>query len=80
MEADPSRKETLFHPHLRDGHLGDKHSGKVVGEGLHGHEHRAVSVAKDKGEMVAPARYAFRSFDRQWIIPDNRLLKRPSRT
>jgi Type ISP C-terminal specificity domain len=29
-------------------------------------------------ESIAPTRYAFRSFDRQWIIPDNRLINRPN--
>ena len=28
--------------------------------------------------MVKPVRYGFRSFDRQWIIPDNRLINQPS--
>ena len=28
--------------------------------------------------MVKPIRYAFRSFDRQWVIPDNRLINRPN--
>lgn len=79
-EADPARKEVLFHPHGSDGDLGDRHTGKVLFEGLPGHEHRAISVGKDKGEVVAPTRYGFRSFDRQWIIPDNRLLNRPNPT
>ncbi len=39
-----------------------------------------MSVAKDRGGVVAPIRYGFRSFDRQWIIPDNRLLNRPNPT
>ncbi len=79
-EPDPVRKEVLFHPHGSDGELGDRHTGKLLAEGLHRHEHRALSVAKDKGKMVAPVRYGFRSFDRQWIIPDNRLLNRPNPT
>ena len=37
---------------------------------------RAIPIAKDKAPVVPPARYAFRSFDRQWIIPDHRLLSR----
>ena len=79
-EANPQRKEVLFHPHGSDGKLGDRHTGKVLTEGLFGHEHRAISVAKDKGEVIKPMRYGFRSFDRQWIIPDNRLLNRPNPT
>jgi hypothetical protein len=77
-ETDPARKEELFHPHLRDGKPGDKHTAKVVLEGLHGHEHRRVTVANDDGPVVTPVRYGFRSFDRQWIIPDNRLLNQPN--
>lgn len=77
-EADPKRKEVLFHPHLRAKQLGDKFSGKVVFAGLHDHEHRTVSVAKDKDDIIPPVRYGFRSFDRQWIIPDNRLLNQPN--
>jgi hypothetical protein len=30
--------------------------------------------------VVKPIRYGFLSFDRQWIIPDNRLLNRPNPT
>ena len=29
---------------------------------------------------IAPTRYGFRSFDRQWIIPDARLINRPNPT
>lgn len=70
----------LFHPHGADGELGDRHTGKVLSEGQSGHEHRTVSVAKDKNKIVPPVRHGFRSFDRQWIIPDNRLLNRPNPT
>lgn len=79
-EIDVARKEVLFHPHGSDGELGDRHTSKVLTEGLPGHEHRVASIAKDKGKVIAPIRYGFRSFDRQWIIPDNRLLNRPNPT
>ena len=79
-ETDPNRKEMLFHPHRRGGQLGDKYSGKVVVEGLFGHKHRVVSVAKDMDKAVTPTRYGYRSFDRQWIIPDSRLLNQPNPT
>jgi len=39
-----------------------------------------MAVSADKGTCVAPVRYAFRSFDRQWIIPDARLLNQPNPT
>ena len=79
-ETDPARKEVLFHPHMRGGKLGDKYSGKSVAEGLEGHEFRPASVAKDIGKLVEPVRYGFRSFDRQWIMPDSRLLNQPNPT
>jgi hypothetical protein len=78
QETDPRRKEVLFHPHGSHGRLGDRHTNKMLSEGLPDHEHRAMTVASDKGPVVAPVRYGFRSFDRQWIIPDNRLLNRPN--
>jgi hypothetical protein len=77
-EKDSAKKETLFHPHLRDGGLGDKHVGKMLKKGLPGHEERLQAVAIEKGGLIAPARYAFRSFDRQWIIPDARLINQPN--
>lgn len=79
-ETDAARKEVLFHPHMRNGELGDKYSGKLVAEGLAGHPHRSVAVATDKAAVVPPTRYGFRSFDRQWIIPDSRLLNQPNPT
>lgn len=71
-ETDPVAKEKLFHPHMN----GDRKVAKVVRESLAGHPHPALSVSADKGSGAAPIRYAFRSFDRQWILPDNRLINR----
>lgn len=73
-ETDPARKERLFHPHLQ----GDRTLKKVLKQGLPGRENRAISVGNDNGACAKPERYAFRSFDRQWIIPDARLINRPN--
>jgi len=73
-------QERLFHPHLRGGRPGDKHSNKKVSASLAGQEERLIAVSADKGPCVAPVRYAFRSFDRQWIIPDARLINQPNPT
>jgi Type ISP C-terminal specificity domain/N-6 DNA Methylase len=73
-EKDGAERERLFHPH--EG--GDKTSSKRSSKGLHGHELRAMAVTDDTAAVISPARYAFRSFDRQWIIPDNRLINRPN--
>lgn len=73
-------KETLFHPHLLGGKVGDKHSNRSATKVLAGQELRLIAVAADKGTCVYPVRYGFRSFDREWIIPDIRLINRPNPT
>ncbi|GLI93286.1 type ISP restriction/modification enzyme [Methylocystis echinoides] len=73
-ERVPKIKEELFFPTLRQGKLADRHTNKVVIDGLKGHEFRSLTVAKDTGPVIQPVRFGFRSFDRQWLIPDNRLL------
>jgi hypothetical protein len=78
IDAPDDRKETLFHPHLRNGQPGDKHSNRVVSKGLPGYEPRPTPVAAERGPCSPPVRYGFRSFDRQWIIPDNRLINQPN--
>ena len=73
---DVAAKELLFHPH--EG--GDRTVSKTAKDGLAGHEFRSEAVKDDKKPAIAPTRYAFRSFDRQWIIPDYRLINRPNPT
>jgi hypothetical protein len=79
-EKDPVKKEALFHPHLRGGVPGDKHAGKIVEKSLAGHKYPPVAVRDDKSSGLTPVRYAFRSFDRQWVIPDARLINQPNPT
>ena len=79
-EADAGKKQALFHPHLRGGKPGDKHVHKPLRHGLHGHEFRSGPVASDSGAVVRPVRYGYRSFDRQWVIPDGRLINQPNPT
>src|ERR1019366_8047396 len=67
-------KEDLFHPHLN----GDRHSRRVVKDGLPGYEATSKPVADECGYCIKPIRHGFRSFDRQWIIPDNRVINRPN--
>jgi hypothetical protein len=78
VHAPADRKEDLFHPHLRNGQPGDKHSKRIVPNALTGYERQRKSIADEKGPCLPPARYGFRSFDRQWIIPDNRLINQPN--
>ena len=73
-EPNAQKKAALFHPHLRGGKPGDKHLNKPLREGLYGHEFRSAPVASDTGGVIRPVRYGYRSFDRQWIIPDGRVI------
>ena len=77
IHAPAEKKEELFRPHLRQGVPGDRHSKRVV-KSLRGHGLRPLAVADDQSPVVPPMRYGFRSFDRQWIIPDNRLINQPN--
>lgn len=74
QEQNPDERERLFQAH--EG--GDKTSTKKASKGLAGHEFRAIAVASDKSAAVQASRQAFRSFDRQWVVPDNRLINRPN--
>jgi hypothetical protein len=78
IDAPDTQKEALFHPHLLNGELGDRHTERVVAKGLPGYEPRPTPVAAERGPGASPIRYGYRSFDRQWIIPDNRLMNRPN--
>lgn len=73
-ENNAAKKDVLFHPHLG----GDKTVSKKSPLGLKGHEHREFEVGGDSGPVISPTRYGFRTLDRQWIIPDNRLINRPN--
>ena len=73
-EKDPIQKERLFHPQLRKGKVASRHIRKVVKQGLGNRSARLATILDDNGDCEPPERYAFRSFDRQWLIPDARLL------
>ena len=82
------RRGQLFHPH--EG--GDKTIGKGSQKGLAGHHGPLASIEATIAEArlqepksaavtlkpIPVTRYGFRSFDRQWIIPDNRVINRPN--
>lgn len=78
INAPGNQKESLFHSHYRDGKPGDRHSQKVLMKGLPGYEPRPTPIADERGPCSPPVRYGFRSFDRQWIIPDNRVINQPN--
>ncbi len=57
-----SEMDALFQPHLSGGKLGDRHSQRVVKQGLPGYEARPKPVADETGGCIAPVRYGYRSF------------------
>jgi hypothetical protein len=65
---DKPTKENLFHPDR------DRTLDRLVSVDLGSLKTRSVSVGADKDAVVTPIRYGYRSFDRQWLIPDHRLL------
>jgi type ISP restriction-modification system protein len=79
-EKDPEKKETLFHPHLRGGQPGDKHTNKSVVRPLAGHLADTQAIVHETGGVTKPVRYTFRTLDRQWIIPDARVINQPNPT
>ena len=78
ITARAEEKETLFHPHLLKEGLGDRHTKRTVPITLAGFDPRPTPIADERGACSPPVRYGFRSFDRQWIIPDNRVINRPN--
>jgi len=76
-EGDEGEKERLFHPQLRKGKVASRHIKKIVTKNLGSISTRTIPIIKDKGLMVQPVRYGYRSFDRQWLPTDSRLLNDP---
>jgi hypothetical protein len=70
-QSEPSIKELLFHPDR------DRTLTRILADNLGRYVTRPVSVDSDTGPMVTAARLAPRSFDRQWLIPDKRLISQP---
>ncbi|WP_307811311.1 type ISP restriction/modification enzyme [Streptomyces fildesensis] len=69
-ESDVSEKEKLFKV-TRDRAL-DKSVDPLPGQTPH-----VGTVADESGVCAEPVRYGYRNFDRQWIIPDRRIIDFP---
>jgi len=78
VNARVEAKENLFHATLRDGKPADRHIRSIVNTPLPGFDLHLTPLIDEKGPCVPPMRYAFRSFDRQWIIPDPRVITQPN--
>jgi hypothetical protein len=79
VEAPQDKKEYLFHATLRKGEPADRHIRSVVTEGLPRFKHNATPLYNELNTCGPPVRFGYRSFDRQWIIPDTRVITQPNR-
>lgn len=79
-ETDVVKKEALFRPTVRKNpktgkhEVAHRHIKKVVTSDIPNLYNSGRSIASESGSCTEPVRYHFRSFDRQWIIPDLRLI------
>jgi hypothetical protein len=78
IEAPWENKEELFHPTLRDGKPADRHIRSMLREGLPGFITSPTPLIEETDPCPPPVRYGFRSFNRQWIIPDIRVITQPN--
>ena len=74
IQATGEQQQLLFHPHLRNGQPGDKHVHKPAPNPLHGFDTPKQPISEEKSSNVPIIRYGFRSFDRQFIVADTRVI------
>jgi len=78
MSAPESEKEALFHPTLRAGIPADRHIRSIVREALPGFTANTTQLIDESAPVTPPIRYGFRTFNREWIIPDGRVITQPN--
>ena len=76
-EADEIRKEALFHPQLRKGKVASRHIRKNVSQDLGSHATNRIPIILEQGPVSETISYGFRSFDRQHLPIDARLINDP---
>ena len=79
-ERDPVEKENIFQPHTRDRLPGDRHIHKRLRHVVGSFQHSLLPLSEETAQTTCITRYAFRSFDRQWILADNRVINQPNPT
>jgi hypothetical protein len=78
LDAKPEHKELFFHPTLRNGQPADRHVRSVVREAIPGYKAILKPLFEETDTCLSPVPYSFRSFNRQWIIPDARVITQPN--
>lgn len=76
-EKRSDEKQRLFHPTLRDGLPAHRHIDKTLADPVGRFVPGVGSIANATGKPPSPILYGYRSFDRQWVIPDLRLIGDP---
>jgi Type ISP C-terminal specificity domain/N-6 DNA Methylase len=67
-------------PELFIEHKQDRRVDTIVSDGLPGFPASPTPIGEESGPCPEPVRIGYRSFDRQWIVPDKRLINRPNPT
>jgi len=67
------KKRELFKEHRTD-----RRVDTVLSDNLPGYRATKVPIEAESGACPRPIPYSFRTLDRQWIIPDKRLINRPN--
>jgi hypothetical protein len=75
VDAEPEDKPELLSEHKRD-----RRVDTVLSSGLPGFSATSTSIGEETGPCPEPVQIGYRSFDRQWIIPDKRLINQPNPT
>jgi hypothetical protein len=73
IDAPIAEKAALLVPHPTDRRI-----DTVLSDNLPGFPRLSGALQSETGPCPEPERYGFRSFDREWIIPDKRLINRPN--
>lgn len=89
-EKNEEKRAVIFHPHQGGDRTTTKASKELAGhhpavqsidsaiKDVKSNDTKLAGAAKKALTLIQPVRYGFRSFDRQWIIPDNRVINRPN--
>ncbi|PRY08426.1 N-6 DNA methylase [Kineococcus rhizosphaerae] len=65
-------------PELLQEHPTDRRVDTELSDNLPGYPAPVTSIGSETGASAPPVRYGYRSFDRQWVIPDKRVMNRPN--
>lgn len=74
-ETDPAVKSELF----KEGRDANLRTGRQPLPGVDTHSATTTPLSVETSSAVRAVRYGYRAFDRQWLIPDHRVMDMPRR-